>query len=198
MFAFRQYYIYATDTTCKRMGTQCWTYCAIMFCEGILCIKNGKELFSQTHMTKVISWLLIQAVLSIMFVSACVLWHKYIQVSTFFAQSVILSMINQNQFARFRSRRKISKNHRQWSRNQAERLQKQDYIFSSNWKSFLSTFIHHLDWLLFRVKTCALLIIYLLSGASPTMIFKILFLFSNTPFWAFGIPKSLVSASNEL
>lgn len=63
------------------MGTQCWTYCAIMFCEGILCIKNGKELFSQTHMTKVVTWLLIQAALSILFVSVCVLWHKYVQVS---------------------------------------------------------------------------------------------------------------------
>jgi len=75
----RQYYIYATDTTCKRMGTQCWTYCAIMFVEGILCIKNGQALFSQTHADKVVSWLLIQAVLSILFVSGCVFWHKYIQ-----------------------------------------------------------------------------------------------------------------------
>lgn len=78
---FRQYYIYATDTTCKRMGTQCWVYCGIMFCEGILCIKNGKELFSQTHTAKVVSWLLIQAALSILFVSACVFWHKFIDVS---------------------------------------------------------------------------------------------------------------------
>jgi hypothetical protein len=52
-----------------------------MFCEGILCIKNGKELFSQTHTAKVISWLLIQAALSILFVSGCVLWHRYIQVN---------------------------------------------------------------------------------------------------------------------
>lgn len=64
------------------MGTQCWTYCAIMFVEGILCIKNGQALFSQTHADKVVSWLLIQAVLAILFVSGCVLWHKYIQVSS--------------------------------------------------------------------------------------------------------------------
>lgn len=62
------------------MGTQCWVYCAIMFCEGILCIKNGRELFSQTHTAKVVSWLLIQAALSIMFVTACVFWHKFVQV----------------------------------------------------------------------------------------------------------------------
>jgi len=61
------------------MGTQCWVYCAIMFCEAILCIKNGKELFSQTQAAKVVWWLLIQAGISILFVWACVLWHKYIQ-----------------------------------------------------------------------------------------------------------------------
>lgn len=79
----RQYYIYATDTTCKRMGTQCWCYCAIMFCEAILCIKNGKELFSQTQATKVIWWLLIQAVLSFVFVLGCMMYHKIFQVSKF-------------------------------------------------------------------------------------------------------------------
>lgn len=78
----RQYYIYATDTTCKRMGTQCWAYCAIMFCEAILCIKNGKELFSQTQATKVIWWLVIQAILSVVFVSGCTFYHKFFQVST--------------------------------------------------------------------------------------------------------------------
>lgn len=77
----RQYYIYATDTTCKRMGTQCWVYCAIMFCEAILCIKNGKELFSQTQATKVIWWLLIQAVLSFVFVLGCMMYHKIFQVN---------------------------------------------------------------------------------------------------------------------
>lgn len=62
------------------MGTQCWVYCAIMFCEGILCIKNGRELFSQTQTAKVVWWLLIQAGLSIVFVIACVFWHKLFDV----------------------------------------------------------------------------------------------------------------------
>ncbi|XP_070493758.1 phosphatidylserine synthase-like [Chironomus tepperi] len=77
----RQYYIYSTDTTCKRMGTQCWVYCAVMFAEAILCIKNGKELFSQTQATKVIWWLLIQAVLSIILVLGCMFYHKHFQKS---------------------------------------------------------------------------------------------------------------------
>lgn len=77
----RQYYIYATDTTCKRMGTQCWVYIAIMSCEAILCIKNGTELFSQTQAQKVVWWLIIQACMSVLFVSVCVLYYKYFGVS---------------------------------------------------------------------------------------------------------------------
>lgn len=76
----RQYYIYATDTRCKRVGTQCWVYGAIMVSEAILCIKNGKELFERTQATNIIAWLLIQMAVSIAFVYGCVLWHKYIQV----------------------------------------------------------------------------------------------------------------------
>jgi hypothetical protein len=63
------------------MGTQCWVYCAIMLCEGILCVKNGPELFSQTHIDKVVSWLAIQAFLSTAFVCVVMLWHKFFDVS---------------------------------------------------------------------------------------------------------------------
>lgn len=63
------------------MGTQCWVYCAIMFCEGILCVKNGRELFSQTHTEKVISWLAIQFLLSTVFVTVVMLYNKYRGVS---------------------------------------------------------------------------------------------------------------------
>lgn len=71
------------------MGTQCWVYCAIMFCEGILCIKNGRELFSQTHATKVVFWLAIQAALSILFVTACVFWHRFVEVRKIIAAHAI-------------------------------------------------------------------------------------------------------------
>ncbi|XP_055380751.1 phosphatidylserine synthase isoform X2 [Condylostylus longicornis] len=77
----RQYYIYVTDTRCKRVGTQCWVYGAIMVSEAILCIKNGKELFERTQAVNITVWLLIQVALSIIFVYGCVLWHKYIQKS---------------------------------------------------------------------------------------------------------------------
>ncbi|GAB0087841.1 Phosphatidylserine synthase [Sergentomyia squamirostris] len=73
----RQYYIYITDTQCKRVGTQCWVYGGIMVSEAILCIKNGKELFERTQATNIIVWLLIQLFVSIIFVYGYMLWNKY-------------------------------------------------------------------------------------------------------------------------
>lgn len=75
----RQYYSYVTDTQCKRVGTQCWVYGAIMVTEALLCIKNGKELFERTQAINIIIWLLLQLLLSILCVYGCVLWHKYFQ-----------------------------------------------------------------------------------------------------------------------
>lgn len=79
----RQFYIYVTDTRCKRVGTQCWVYGAIMVSEAILCIKNGKELFERTQAFNIIFWFLLQLAVSIGFVYACVRWHKYFQVRIF-------------------------------------------------------------------------------------------------------------------
>ncbi|KAK9510432.1 hypothetical protein O3M35_005222 [Rhynocoris fuscipes] len=79
----RQYYMYVTDTECKRVGTQCWVYGAVMASEALLCIKNGKELFSQTQATNIIAWLFIQSVLSVLCVYGCYVWHKYVQVNNF-------------------------------------------------------------------------------------------------------------------
>ncbi|PNF20070.1 Phosphatidylserine synthase 1 [Cryptotermes secundus] len=75
----RQYYSYVTDTQCKRVGTQCWVYGAIMVTEALLCIKNGKELFERTQAINIIIWLLLQLLLSVLCVYGCVLWHKYFQ-----------------------------------------------------------------------------------------------------------------------
>ncbi|XP_073988080.1 phosphatidylserine synthase 1 homolog l(3)77CDf isoform X1 [Rhodnius prolixus] len=75
----RQYYMYVTDTQCKRVGTQCWVYGAIMASEALLCIKNGKELFSHTQAINIIAWLFIQSLLSVLCVYGCYAWHKYVQ-----------------------------------------------------------------------------------------------------------------------
>ncbi|XP_022190894.2 phosphatidylserine synthase 1 isoform X1 [Nilaparvata lugens] len=75
----RQYYMYVTDTQCKRVGTQCWVYGAIMATEALLCIKNGKELFSRTQSLNIILWFLLISLFSVLCVYGCVLWHKYVQ-----------------------------------------------------------------------------------------------------------------------
>lgn len=78
---FSQYYMYITDTRCKRVGTQCWVYGAIMVSEAILCIKNGKDLFEHTQAINIVVWLIVQMAVSIIFLCGCVFWHKYVQVS---------------------------------------------------------------------------------------------------------------------
>lgn len=72
----RQYYIYVTDTRCKRLGTQCWVYIAILVSEAILCIKNGQELFERTQVKNIVFWLFVQAAVSVLFIFGCMLWHK--------------------------------------------------------------------------------------------------------------------------
>lgn len=75
----RQYYSYVTDPRCKRVGTQCWVFGAIMMTEAIICIKFGSELFAQTQIQNILLWLLIQFILSVLCVYFCVLYGKYQQ-----------------------------------------------------------------------------------------------------------------------
>lgn len=67
--------MYVTDTRCKRVGTQCWVYGAIMVSEAILCIKNGKELFERTQAINIVIWLTVQVLISVSFVYVAVIWQ---------------------------------------------------------------------------------------------------------------------------
>ena len=58
--SLRQYYTYVTDTRCKRVGTQCWVFGAIMLTEALICIKFGLNLFAQTQIKNIIVWLAVQ------------------------------------------------------------------------------------------------------------------------------------------
>ncbi|KAG8251732.1 Phosphatidylserine synthase 2 [Homalodisca vitripennis] len=78
--------MYVTDPTCKRVGTQCWVYGAIMATEALLCIKNGKELFGQTQATNICIWLLLIFLLSCLCVYGCVVWHRYFQTESDFSR----------------------------------------------------------------------------------------------------------------
>merc|ERR1739838_662276 len=55
--ALRQYYVYMTDTRCKRLGTQTWVFIAITCTETIIALKFGAEEFSRTQFTNVVAWI---------------------------------------------------------------------------------------------------------------------------------------------
>lgn len=95
IFAFRQYYSFITDTSCKRLGTQCWVYGAIMLCETLLCVKNGKELFGHTKTVNIIVWFIFMFFATMLCISGCVLWHKYFEVKIriIFTQKFIFSRL---------------------------------------------------------------------------------------------------------
>ncbi|KAL1431322.1 hypothetical protein MTO96_014341 [Rhipicephalus appendiculatus] len=73
----RQYYSYVTDTRCRRVGTQCWVFGAIMLTEAIICIKFGVELFAQTQLVNIFLWVLLQFVMSVACVYGCVVYASY-------------------------------------------------------------------------------------------------------------------------
>ncbi|XP_004347504.2 phosphatidylserine synthase 1 [Capsaspora owczarzaki ATCC 30864] len=50
--ALRQLYIYACDSNCKRIGTQCWIAGAVIFVELFVCIKFGRGQFADTEPIK--------------------------------------------------------------------------------------------------------------------------------------------------
>lgn len=63
----RQYYTYTTDTRCKRVGTQCWIFLAIMLLETLISIKFGLRIFAQTQLWNILSWLLFQVLTHLLF-----------------------------------------------------------------------------------------------------------------------------------
>lgn len=75
----RQYYVYVTDEHCKRLGTQCWVYGAIMVSEAVLCVKNARELFGRTQAFNVVMWLLLQMVLSVACLWGCMMWGRLVR-----------------------------------------------------------------------------------------------------------------------
>ncbi|KAI1305373.1 Phosphatidylserine synthase 1 [Halotydeus destructor] len=72
--SLRQFYSYVTNTRCKRVGTQCWVFGAIMCTETLICIKFGLELFAQTQIQNILLWLFIQFSLSVICVVICTVW----------------------------------------------------------------------------------------------------------------------------
>lgn len=55
--AVRQYYVYVTDTTCRKMGTQCWIFIAVNIMELLVNLKFGFQTFTQTDMNMISFWM---------------------------------------------------------------------------------------------------------------------------------------------
>ena len=63
--SLRQYYVYVTDKTCTRLGTQAWVCFAIMVAELLFSVKFGMRILPKPAVLYVICWLVV-----IMLVSA--------------------------------------------------------------------------------------------------------------------------------
>lgn len=75
--SIRQYYCYVTDKNCKRFGTQLWVFLFLILSELILNIKFGLELFSQTQISKIVLWLLLNLMMSILGMIASMKIYKW-------------------------------------------------------------------------------------------------------------------------
>ncbi|XP_047145057.1 phosphatidylserine synthase isoform X1 [Hydra vulgaris] len=72
--SLRQFYIYITDTRCKRVGTQCWMFICITFLEFTLSVRHAQELFSQTEFISIACWLGFMIAVCLVIVYLVVMW----------------------------------------------------------------------------------------------------------------------------
>ena len=63
--SLRQYYVYVTDRTCTRLGTQAWVYFAIMVTELLFSVKFGMRILPRPAVLYVICWLILILLVSI-------------------------------------------------------------------------------------------------------------------------------------
>ena len=53
----RQYYVYVTDNTCKRLGTQAWVYLGVMVTELLISIRFGASILPRPALMFMLGWL---------------------------------------------------------------------------------------------------------------------------------------------
>lgn len=66
--SIRQYYMYVTDKTCNRLGTQCWIFLGITFMELLISIKFGMRMLPRPALLYILVWLGLTALLSVFIV----------------------------------------------------------------------------------------------------------------------------------
>ena len=64
----RQYYLFVTDRTCRRIGTQAWVYVALAVTEMLISIRFGAPKLPCPALLMVVTWLVIVALLSLLVV----------------------------------------------------------------------------------------------------------------------------------
>ncbi|XP_064652491.1 phosphatidylserine synthase 1-like [Lineus longissimus] len=102
--SIRQYYGYVTNTQCKRVGTQSWVFCAIIFTEAIVCVKLGSEIFQKTEITYIMAWLTFQVFLSLVCIYLCALFAKRRELKDALLEKMLLESKEEEQ------RREVQRN----------------------------------------------------------------------------------------
>jgi phosphatidylserine synthase 1 len=64
----RQYYVYVTDNTSKRLGTQAWVYLGVMVTELLVSIRYGLTVLPRPALVFMLGWLSLTALFSIVMV----------------------------------------------------------------------------------------------------------------------------------
>lgn len=77
----RQYYSYVTDPKVKRLGMQCWIFCAVTALESAVCIKYGRHQLPAMKATLIIFWIILLAIGTVFCVWLSVWWAKASSVS---------------------------------------------------------------------------------------------------------------------
>lgn len=63
--SLRQYYVYITDKTCHRLGTQAWLFFAIMIVELLISVKFGMGMLPAPALMAMLGWLGVAALVSV-------------------------------------------------------------------------------------------------------------------------------------
>lgn len=64
----RQYYMYVTDNTPQRLGTQAWVYLGVMVTEVLVSIRFGLSILPRPALTLMLGWLTLAAMFSVFMV----------------------------------------------------------------------------------------------------------------------------------
>ncbi|EYB94753.1 hypothetical protein Y032_0167g108 [Ancylostoma ceylanicum] len=76
--SIRQFYLYATDPLVKRIGMQCWVYCAVTALEAAICIKFGRHMFPDLPIYPIIAWIGFLVVGTFFSIWLSVWWARFI------------------------------------------------------------------------------------------------------------------------